>query len=236
MANTANLGLPLVMEAQAQKHVTVNAALARLDAVCKTTLLSVTQTTPPVSAVDGAAYGVPQGASGVWAAEVGKLAVFDNGGWVYVTPAAGWRGWVADQGVPVLHDGQGWVAHAVAVSPNGAASLMQVIEVDVPVGTGASVTTAAIIPARSVVLGVTGIVTSAVSGACSSWRLGVPGGSGQYGTGLGLGLGSWVEGLSGQPQAFYADTPLLIEAEGGSFAAGDLRLAVHLMRLQVPRV
>lgn len=236
MADTANLALPLVMEAQAQKHVTVNSALARLDAVAQTVIQSLDVTTPPVAAQDGAVYGVPVGAGGVWAAEVGKLAIASNGGWEFMTPRAGWQAWVADQGVPVLHDGQGWVAHAVAVSANGAASLMQVIELDVPLSAGPGETTAAIIPARSIVFGITGIVTTAVTGTAGTWRLGVPGGSGQYGTGLGKALGSWVEGLSGQPQAFYSDTPLLIEAEGGDFAGGSLRLAVHLMRLQIPRV
>ena len=35
MAKTAQLDLPLVMPAQAQKHVTVNEALARLDAAAQ---------------------------------------------------------------------------------------------------------------------------------------------------------------------------------------------------------
>ena len=35
MARTAQLDLPLVMPAQAQKHVTVNEALARLDAAAQ---------------------------------------------------------------------------------------------------------------------------------------------------------------------------------------------------------
>ncbi|MCA8882334.1 MAG: DUF2793 domain-containing protein [Rhodobacteraceae bacterium] len=236
MSNTANLELPLVMASQAQKHVTVNNALARLDAAVQMTLNSLSVTVPPASAVEGAVYAVPVGASGDWAGEIGKLAVFSNGGWDFVAPKRGWRGWVADAGQAVLHDGMGWVPHAVAVSANGAASLFEVIEIDVPISAGASLTTADVIPARSVVFGVTGIVTTTLTGTVGTWKLGVPGGSGQYGSGLGASLGSWVEGLSGQPQAFYAPTPLLIEAESGTFAGGDIRLAVHIFRMQVPRV
>lgn len=236
MANTANLGLPLVMSAQAQKHVTVNSALARLDAAVQTSLVSLSVSSPPASANDGEVYGIPVGATGVWATEVGKLAVFSNGGWEFVQPKVGWRGWVADLGQSVLHDGVGWVPHAVAVSPNGAASLFEVIEADVSISAGTTVTTPDLIPARSVVFGVTGVVTTALSGTATSWRLGIAGGSGQYGTGLGTALGSWAEGLSGQPQAFYAPAPLLIEAENGSFAGGDIRLAVHVFRMQIPRV
>ena len=100
---------------------------------------------------------------------------------------------------------------------------------------GSSVTTSAIIPASSLVLGISGLVTQTVTGTLTSWKLGVPGGSGRYGTGIGLVSGSTVQGLSGQPQAYYSDTSLWIEADGGAFAGGGMRLAVHLFRMTLPR-
>jgi hypothetical protein len=62
MTDTANLALPLVQPAQAQKHVTVNEALARIDGLAQLTLQSVSETVPPVSPAEGTAYGVPSGA------------------------------------------------------------------------------------------------------------------------------------------------------------------------------
>ena len=47
MGETANLGLPLLQPAQAQKHVTVNEALVRLDAALHLSLLSISTATPP---------------------------------------------------------------------------------------------------------------------------------------------------------------------------------------------
>ena len=68
------LGLPnsrcrWCLPAQAQKHVTVNEALARLDAAAQLRVISFAETTPPASAVDGAGYLVPAGATGAWAGQ-----------------------------------------------------------------------------------------------------------------------------------------------------------------------
>jgi hypothetical protein len=75
MTDTANLGLPLVQPAQAQKHVTVNEALARIDGLAQLTLVSVSETVPPVSPAEGTAYGVPAGAANAWAGQAGHVAV-----------------------------------------------------------------------------------------------------------------------------------------------------------------
>ena len=40
--------------------------------------------------------------------------------------------------------------------------------------------------------------------------------------------------LTSTPQTYYSDTDLLLTGEGGDFAGGDIRLAVHLMNLTIP--
>ena len=57
----------------------------------------------------------------------------------------------------------------------------------------------------------------------------------RYGSGLGSEVNSYLVGLSGAPVTYYAPTPLLITAEGGSFASGQIRLAVHVACLIPPR-
>lgn len=236
MVKTENLELPLVQASQAQKHVTVNEALALLDAAAQLRLMSATRLDPPLGAGEGTAYAVPPGASGAWASQPGKLAVFSNGGWVFVTPRTGWRAWIVDMADGAVFDGTAWITGALSLSPNGAAMLGESVETDVDIVPGARVTTDPVIPARSVVLGVSGVVLQTVTGTASGWGLGVAGGPGRYGSGLGLAIGSWVEGVSGQPQAYYAPTALTLDAEGGTFASGRVRLAVHLFRLAIPRV
>ncbi|MFW5641978.1 MAG: DUF2793 domain-containing protein, partial [Roseicyclus sp.] len=73
MTETANLALPLVEPAQAQKHVTVNEAFARLDGITQLCLESVDETVPPAGAAEGASWGVPAGASGDWAGRAGHV-------------------------------------------------------------------------------------------------------------------------------------------------------------------
>ena len=53
------LELPLVMPAQAQKHVTVNEALLRLDALVRTVVESRSGTVQPLSPGNGEAWILP---------------------------------------------------------------------------------------------------------------------------------------------------------------------------------
>ncbi|MDH5798118.1 MAG: DUF2793 domain-containing protein [Paracoccaceae bacterium] len=236
MTETANLGLPLLAEAQAQKHVTVNEALVRLDAVGQLRLLSVTQTLPPAVAADGDCYGVPFGAVNAWSGQEGRVAVWSNGGWLFLTPSLGWRGWVADVAAVAVFDGSDWVVGAVALSPNGAATRQDILEVDHVIAAGNSSSLVGAIPAHSMVIGVTGRVSGTISGTLTGWRLGVAGADNRYGSGLGLNVGSWVRGLTGAPVTYYADTDLLLSAEAGDFAGGSVRLCVHLLQLDLPNL
>jgi hypothetical protein len=236
MARTHQLDLPLVMPAQAQKHVTVNEALARLDAVAQLRVISSTLASPPASASDGASYIVPAGATGDWLGKEGKVAVWSNGGWLFLVPKAGWRAWDESRAAHQMFDGAAWVPDAVAVSPGGAATLWRVVEFDHSLTAGATNTTAVVIPERAQVLGVTGRVTGALSGpGLTGWRVGVSGSDNRYGSGLGLAEGSYLVGLSGSPVTYWGETPLLLTAEGGSFAAGTIRLALHILELAAPR-
>lgn len=68
MSNTSNLQPPYLDVGQAQKHVTLNQSLRRLDAIIQLSVVSATTTAEPESPVDGAVYIVPAGKSGThWA-------------------------------------------------------------------------------------------------------------------------------------------------------------------------
>jgi len=236
MANTYNFGIPLLDAAQAQKHVTMNEALARCDAVAQMRLKARDVTVPPV-AVDGTAFGIGIGATGDWASHEGEVAVQANGGWVFSVPKRGWRGWDETMAEAVVYDGVGWQSDAVVVSAGGAGTHWRVAEIDHVIGAGADSTTVNVIPNGAQVIGVSGRVTAEISGTgIASWQLGVAGSANRYGSGLGLGVNSWAKGLSGQPQTYFADTPLLLTPDAGTFGAGTVRLCVHYVELSVPRV
>ena len=234
MSNTANIGLPLLQPAQAQKHVTVNEGFAILDGLACLTLKSIVTTTPPGGATDGDTYHVPPGGVNAWAGQDGKLAVFANGGWLFVVPRTGWRGWIEDAGSEAIFDGVGWRQGAVAISAGGAATVQEIIELDHVVASGATSTVSGAVANGSVVIGVTARVTTALTGSLTSWRLGVAGSDDRYGTGYGTALGSWARGLTSGPLAYYSETDLILSAEGGVFDSGDVTLAIHLMRLELP--
>jgi hypothetical protein len=178
---------------------------------------------------------VPAGAARDPAPQGGQLAVRSNRGWVFVAPPAGWRSLVAAPAGFRACVGEGWVADAMPVSPGGAGTRLRVVEFDHAVTAGASNLTAVVIPSGAQVIGVTGRVVGALTGGLSGWRVGVAGSDNRYGSGLGLALNSYLRGLSGAPVTYYADTPLLLTAEGGAFAAGTVRLALHLVELEPPQ-
>lgn len=236
MSETAHLRLPLVQAAQAQKHVTVNEALLRLDALSHLRIQSRTLATPPLSPPAGALYAVPAAASGAWSGRDGQLALWINGGWAYATPAAGWSGWVIEEGASALFDGSAWVTGAAAVSASGASLTFRVVELEHTVAAGASSITPPIIPAGCQVFGVTGRVRAALGGSAATFRIGVgPAALDRYGSGIGTGSGAWFRGLTGSPVAYYANTALTVTAEGGAFGGGRLLIAVHLAEFGLPR-
>ena len=61
---TTNLQLPFLTAAQAQKHVTVNESLLRLDALVQLTAVSATVTAQPGAPADGSVYIQPAGRTG----------------------------------------------------------------------------------------------------------------------------------------------------------------------------
>ncbi len=64
MSNTSNLVLPYLAVGRAQKHVTVNESLRKLDALVQLSVVSATTAAEPSSPADGAVYIVPLGESG----------------------------------------------------------------------------------------------------------------------------------------------------------------------------
>lgn len=108
MSETPRLGLPLLAAGQAQKHVTHNDALMRLDALVHLVVASRTQTVPPASPGETSAYIVPAGGSGVFAGHQDDLAIFEDGAWSFLDPRPGWQAWVSDEAEHHVWTGTQW--------------------------------------------------------------------------------------------------------------------------------
>ena len=87
------LGLPYLHPSQAQKHVTHNAALQRLDQLVQLRLGSLEASTPPVSPVPAETHALGSSPTGAWAGQERQLASWDGSVWQFVTPQEGWLAW-----------------------------------------------------------------------------------------------------------------------------------------------
>jgi hypothetical protein len=110
MSQTTRIGLPFLAASQAQKHVTVNESLLRLDALTQLSALSATTAAEPGAPADGDVYLLPAGKTGVaWDAMAeGALAYYRDGAWEELTPRIGWRCFVENEGALYARSSTTW--------------------------------------------------------------------------------------------------------------------------------
>ena len=242
---TPNLLMPFIQAAQAQKHITHNDALRLLDGLTQISVLDRNLATPPGIPSEGARYIVAGGATGLWAGWDGDVAFYACAAWLRLPARTGWVVWVQDEARVVvrigsvwtpLDDAMGLLSQAASVNvakgAMGSTTGMAVLEQTLSGLSGASVTSSIRIPDRSIVLGVSTRVVTAITEA-ASFDCGVAGETSKFGSALSIAAGSTNIGVIG-PQAFFADTPIVLTAHGGSFTGGAVRLAIHYLTLGAP--
>lgn len=239
MADSANLALPYLAASQAQKHVTHNEALRLLDGIVQLSVVSRGLSAPPGSPAEGARYIVGAG-SGAWAGWDGSIAMWADGSWFRLLPRVGWIAWSEADSAAYIWGGSAWsplvdvmgfVAQAEAVkvakSANNFSTGIAVKEETLSALSGATRDSTIVIPNRTICLGVTSRVTSPISGA-TSFDCGIAGEPSKFGGTLGIASGIQNIGVIG-PTAFYADTAIRLTANGGNFAGGTVRIAIHYL-------
>ncbi len=110
---SARLAMPMILPAQAQKHVTHNEALTILDSLVQLVLEGVEAETPPAGPTEGETWALGPAPTGDWTGGAGLIATFQNGGWLMLTPQEGWRGWDKGTGEFRVYDGASWVSLAI---------------------------------------------------------------------------------------------------------------------------
>ncbi|MDB6452704.1 DUF2793 domain-containing protein [Falsirhodobacter sp. 20TX0035] len=105
------LSLPLIQPQQAQKHITHNEALARLDLLVQLAVATQGGTQAP-AAVPGDRHIVGAGASGLWAGHDHEVALMTETGWSFEAPKPGWQAFVLDQSRALVWSGTVWKAAA----------------------------------------------------------------------------------------------------------------------------
>ncbi len=140
---TPNLSLPLLAAAQAQKHVTVNEALSRLDGLVQLSVISASLAAPPASPAEGDRCIVAAGATGAWAGWDESVALFSGGAWLRLIPQTGWSAHDVAMSQQLVFDGLAWAAAASGGGASVSAAGSQVLATPSDInfaGAGVSVT------------------------------------------------------------------------------------------------
>jgi len=106
--NSPRLGLPYLMPAQAQKHVTHNEALERLDLLAQCVLAGLGSVTPPATPAPGETHALGAAPTDAWAGHAGEIAYWTGVAWTFTAPREGWRAWDAAGGRAVAYTGTAW--------------------------------------------------------------------------------------------------------------------------------
>lgn len=87
---SARLDLPYMQPAQAQKHITHNEALERLDLLVQLTVQGFGAQTPPALPQDGEVWALGSSPTGDWAGQPDMLAAWSGHNWIFIAPRPGW--------------------------------------------------------------------------------------------------------------------------------------------------
>lgn len=105
--NSPNLDLHYLLASQAQKHVTFNELINKIDALLMLSVNSHTLDVPPSNPTEGNSYIVPPSATGVWQNQISKIAIWQNLGWSFISPNNGFLAFSKQDGELYLYN-NGW--------------------------------------------------------------------------------------------------------------------------------
>lgn len=103
------LALPFLLPSQAQKHVTHNEALRRLDLVVQLRVSGFDATTPPEAPDEGEMHALGADPVAAWAGQAHALAAWLDGTWHFLAPQEGWRAWGKSEQQLRIWTGSAWV-------------------------------------------------------------------------------------------------------------------------------
>ena len=130
---TARHALPNLFVGQAQKEVTHNEALARIDALLHPVVQGWVTTPPaPNTTDDGKCWLIKGPAIGVWAGKENHIARWSGGSWRYLNPSNGMALWLASDQVRLFYITTAWIKADAIAAPSGGS----VIDVEARIAVG----------------------------------------------------------------------------------------------------
>ena len=120
LATTPTLALPFLFPGQSQKEVTLNEALARIDALIHPRVLGERPDTP-ADPDEGDGWIVGAAATGLWSGHENALAFYVAGSWHFVEPDTAMSIFDLSRDQRAVFDGSSWTAPALPAEPAGGA-------------------------------------------------------------------------------------------------------------------
>lgn len=241
MSRTPHFNLDYLMPEQAQKHVTLNDALRRLDGLVQLSVKNRTEHAPPAAPENGDRYLIAASATGAWSGQDGQLALYEDTAWHFFTPRPGWRLWDEAAAALLVFDGSRWqnwqglstapsdmMQEETPAAPSSLSLVRQESELLDVTGT-----VHLTIPSHKIFLGVTARVVEEIKGA-QGWRLGTQDDNARFGRGLAVAIDSDMRGPADPSVIYWQPTPILVSPENGNFTAGHVILAMFYIDLPVP--
>lgn len=105
---TPRLALPLLAAGQAQKEMSHNEALARIDLTLHGNIIEAGADIPPEDPETGQCWILGDAPEGDWAGHAGEVAGWTAGGWRFVAPCEGMRLWLGEDDGFALFSGGEW--------------------------------------------------------------------------------------------------------------------------------
>lgn len=113
MSNSPRLGIPYLVESQAQKEVTHNEAINMIELLVHPISESVLST-PPANPIEGALYLIGLGATGEWEGKDNYITEYISGSWKYCPPVDGMRIWDKNTGQALFYKAGSWQEETVS--------------------------------------------------------------------------------------------------------------------------
>lgn len=230
---TPLLGLDYLMPEQAQKHVTINDALRRLDGLVQLSVKSRSLAAPP-AAKNGDRYLIANGATQAWENHDGELAFYEDTGWHFITPQAGWLLWDEAQAVTLVFNGTWQPLQAEGAPPAPVApAAPPLFTTDEAIFEPARNRGSLAIPSHTTLLGVSMRVLDKISGP-TNWKLGTNIDKQRFGHGLDVARGATTRAPSDPPAVYWSSENIVLTPGHGRFTGGRIAVAIHYIRPPLP--
>lgn len=123
-ASSSRHQLPYLFVAQAQKELTHNEALARIDALLHPVVQNRLSTPPVLTLADtGKCWLVDAGSTGEWLNKFNEIAVWAGGSWRFLAPVIGMRVRNLALETDIVWRGSAWVSAPTVADPQSGATI-----------------------------------------------------------------------------------------------------------------